>query len=75
MIESILMLVRYNSKQCKLPVFDELHINSRLLKKTVGGNCRQGICNEVVKRAVPGVFYLCDILQFVIYRFNQGTFL
>lgn len=45
--------VRYNSKQCKLPVFDEFNINGRLLlKKAICCNCREGIRNEVVERAV-----------------------
>lgn len=38
-------------------------------------NCRQRICNEVVKRTASGVFYLRNVLQFVIDRLNQGLFL
>ena len=45
--------VRYNLKQCKLPVFDEFYINGGLLfKKAICCNCRESVRNEVVERAV-----------------------
>ena len=50
---SILTSVRYNLKQCKLPVFDEFYINGGLLfKKAICCNCRESVRNEVVERAV-----------------------
>lgn len=58
-----------------MPVIDKLDINGGLLfKETVGSDSRQGICNEVTKRTVSGVFNLCNVLQFIIDRFNQCSF-
>jgi hypothetical protein len=58
-----------------LPVFDETKINGGLLFKDAvcnyGGN---RIGNEVIERAMSGVFNLCDVFQFVIDRFYQSTF-
>lgn len=59
----------------QLSVIDKIYINGGLLlKKAVCCNSRQGICNEVVKRMMSGVFYLSNILQFVINCFYQGSF-
>ena len=33
------------------------------------------ISNEIVKRTMFGILYLCDVLQFVIDCFNQSSFL
>lgn len=51
--EDYVTSVRYNLKQCKLPVFDEFYINGGLLfKKAICCNCRESVRNEVVERAV-----------------------
>ena len=51
----------YNSKHRKLPVFDQTKVNGGLLfKKAVCCYGRKRAGNEVIKRAVSGVFNLCD---------------
>ena len=58
-----------------MSVIDKIHVNGGfLLKKAICRNSRQGICNEVVKGTMPGMFDLCNILQFIIDRFNLGSF-
>ena len=59
----------------QLPVIEQLDINGGLLfKKAVCRDSRQGVGYKVIEWTMSGVFYLRNVLQFVIDRLNQGPF-
>ena len=59
----------------QLSVIDKVYINGGLLfKKAICCYSRQRVGYKVIERTMSGVFYLCNVLQLVIDRLNQGPF-
>lgn len=66
--------VRYNLKQRKLPVIEKFHINGGFLfKEAIGSNSWECIGYEIIEWPMSWMFYLGNILQFIVNRFNYRS--
>lgn len=56
-----------------MSVIDKSDVHRWLFgEETISSDSRENVDNEVVERAVPGVLYLCDVLQLVVDGLNDG---